>query len=136
YDKGKVIFELSGFKLRGGWELIRTKKSDKDWLLFKKRDAYAVEDEEKELAEESILSGLTVEELANGTTRAGEIRSELEKLGAPKKRVRTVDQAPMLAESAEQPFSKPGWIFELKYDGFRLMAACDHGEARLAYRRG
>jgi bifunctional non-homologous end joining protein LigD len=51
----------------------------------------------------------------------------------------------MLAETAERPFSEPGWLFELKYDGFRLLAAQEEprppasgagGRPLLAYRRG
>jgi bifunctional non-homologous end joining protein LigD len=42
----------------------------------------------------------------------------------------------MLAEIRESPFSAPGWLFELKYDGFRLVAARERGQARLVYRRG
>ncbi len=40
-----------------------------------------------------------------------------------------------LATRAE-PFSAPGWIFELKYDGFRLLAAKDGDSATLRYRSG
>lgn len=42
----------------------------------------------------------------------------------------------MLAESGDAPFSRKGWIFELKWDGFRLLAANEDGRARLCYRRG
>ena len=42
----------------------------------------------------------------------------------------------MLAEHAEQPFSAPGWLFELKHDGFRLLASRTGGEVRLQYRSG
>ena len=42
----------------------------------------------------------------------------------------------MLAEHAEEPFSAPGWVFELKHDGFRLLAARAGQEVRLRYRSG
>src|SRR5213079_1689206 len=38
--KGKLLFELRGYKLRGVWTLVKIKKSVKDWLLIKERDAY------------------------------------------------------------------------------------------------
>lgn len=136
WDAGKILFELRGFKMRGVWQLIRTKQGDKDWLLIKKPDAYSAEEGTKEVGQESILSGLTVEELAEGRSHADELRAALEEIGAPKKRVRPIDQSPMLAETANEPFSKAGWVFELKYDGYRLIAARDHGEPRLLYRRG
>jgi len=40
-----------------------------------------------------------------------------------------------LASRAE-PFSAPGWLFELKYDGFRVLAAKDKGTVTLRYRSG
>src|ERR1041384_3036772 len=40
--KGKLLFELRGYKLRGVWTLVKIKKSVKDWLLIKERDAYVV----------------------------------------------------------------------------------------------
>src|SRR5437867_8236904 len=43
----------------------------------------------------------------------------------------------MLAETAEAPFSGPDWIFELKYDGYRLLAGREpDGSPRLLYRSG
>ena len=45
------------------------------------------------------------------------------------------DAEPMLAELSS-PFSGDGWLFEIKYDGFRLLAGCHRGRPRLRYRRG
>ena len=42
----------------------------------------------------------------------------------------------MKPETADRPFSRPGWVFELKYDGFRMLAAGGGGEARLFYKSG
>ena len=42
----------------------------------------------------------------------------------------------MLAVSASKPFDRPGWIFELKYDGFRVLAIREGEKARLLSRRG
>jgi bifunctional non-homologous end joining protein LigD len=61
---------------------------------------------------------------------------ELERLGAPRARVRPESVRPMLAETREKPFTEKGWLFELKYDGFRVLAARDGDEACLFYRRG
>jgi len=38
--------------------------------------------------------------------------------------------------SASVPFDRSGWIFELKYDGFRTLAAHRGGRAELVNRRG
>ena len=41
----------------------------------------------------------------------------------------------MLAELSP-PFSSTGWLFEIKYDGFRMFAGRHRGRPRLRYRRG
>ncbi len=67
---------------------------------------------------------------------ARELRAELERLGAPRAVIDPATLKVMKPETREQPFSKPGWVFELKYDGFRVIAAGGQGEARLSYRSG
>jgi hypothetical protein len=43
----------------------------------------------------------------------------------------------MLATSASKPFDRAGWLFfELKYDGFRVLAIREGDEGRLLSRRG
>src|SRR6266540_2106565 len=132
--KGKLLFELKGYKLRGKWTLVKLKKGVKEWLLIKERDEYAVT--EGAFPDESVLSGMTVEELRSAKDRAEPIRKELAKLGAPQRAVRVEDTELMLAETREQPFSKAGWLFELKLDGYRLRAAREDGEAKLVSRKG
>jgi bifunctional non-homologous end joining protein LigD len=41
-DKGELKFFLKGNKLEGGFVLVRFKKDDKNWLLIKHKDEYAV----------------------------------------------------------------------------------------------
>jgi bifunctional non-homologous end joining protein LigD len=135
-ETGKLHFELHGYKLRGEWILVRTKRGPKDWLLYKKRDGWA-RDGDAPFGEESILSGLTVEELRDGKTRAQEIAEALEGLRAPRGAVDPAKLELMLCETAEKPFSAKDWLFELKYDGYRLVAARRaDGSAYLRYRNG
>ncbi|HET9551798.1 MAG TPA: DNA ligase D, partial [Anaeromyxobacteraceae bacterium] len=42
----------------------------------------------------------------------------------------------MLAEAADAPFRAEGWLFELKYDGYRLLAHKEGDRATLRYRNG
>jgi bifunctional non-homologous end joining protein LigD len=132
-EKGKLLFELKGHKLRGLWTLVKLKKGDKDWLLIKERDGYA--SESTELPESSVLSGLTVEDLKAGRRPAHGIRAELIRLAAPEKAVSPDTVRLMLAETRERPFSSPDWWFELKLDGYRALAVRDTG-ARLLSRNG
>lgn len=42
----------------------------------------------------------------------------------------------MLATKAAKPFDRPGWIFELKLDGFRALVIREGATAKLLSRRG
>ncbi len=133
--KGKLLFELRGRKLHGMWTLVKIKKSERDWLLIKERDAYATSDG-AEPPQESVLSGLTVEELQAGRNSADSVRAELARLGAPRKAIRAESVKHQLAETRDDPFSADGWLFELKLDGYRLLAVRDGADARLISRNG
>jgi len=132
-EKGKLLFELRGYKLRGRWTLIKLKKTPKEWLLIKERDEYV---STEPYSNESVLSGLTNDELRNAKQRAEPIKKELEKLGAPKRNLRVEDTELMLAETRDEPFSKAGWLFEVKLDGYRMRAACQGGAPILYSRKG
>jgi bifunctional non-homologous end joining protein LigD len=134
-DKGKLLFELRGYKLRGMWTLVKLKKSEKDWLLIKERDAWATKDPE-DLPPESVLSGLTVEELGAGGDPGEVLRHELIELAAPRRPLDVKAVKLMLAETAERPFSRKDWLFEPKLDGYRVLAARAKGEPRLVTRNG
>ena len=137
-EKGKLLFELKGYKLHGKWTLVKMKKSEKDWLLIKERDAWMRPPGEPDsFLEESVLSGLTVEEIKSGETPAAQIRKALE---GEAKAVRTHVDAKsveaMHCETEDKAFTRDEWLFELKLDGYRLIASKSHGEALLLTRNG
>src|SRR2546430_2551378 len=127
--KGKLLFELQGYKLKGKWTLVKLKKGEKEWLLIKEKDAYVSAD--SALPPESVLSGLTVEELKAGKDRAAPVLKALARLEAPRRAVTVAEAEPMLAETREQPFSKPGWLVELKLDGYRVRSPLEQRKALL-----
>jgi bifunctional non-homologous end joining protein LigD len=134
-EKGKLLFELRGYKLHGKWTLVKIKKSERDWLLIKERDAF-VKSPGDVFVETSVLSGLTVEEVKLGQSPAAELRAEIEKTDAPKRYVDAANVEAMLAEPSDTAFTRDGWLFELKLDGYRLIASKSHGEALLLTRNG
>src|SRR6478609_359646 len=122
-EKGKLLFELRGYKLHGKWTLVKIKKSEKDWLLIKERDAY-VKSPGDQFVETSVLSGLTVEEVKEGKKGAAStVRAAIEQAGAPRMRVDPHSVEVMLAEPRDGAFTRDGWLFELKLDGYRLIAS-------------
>jgi bifunctional non-homologous end joining protein LigD len=137
-EKGKLLFELKGYKLHGKWTLVKIKKSERDWLLIKERDAWMkAPGEADEFNEDSVLSGLTVEEVKSGESPSAQIRKALE---AEEKVVRAKvdanDVEAMHCEPNDTAFTRDGWLFELKLDGYRLIASKSHGEALLLTRNG
>ena len=136
-EKGKLLFELRGFKLQGLWTLVKTKQDERSWLLIKERDAYEEPEGSTEgYPDDSIYSGLTVEEFPEIDARAATLAGALADAGAKARRVSVEDVRPMLASAEDRPFSREGWIFELKYDGYRLLAGRSGGAARLLSRAG
>jgi bifunctional non-homologous end joining protein LigD len=134
-EKGKLLFELKGYKLHGKWTLVKIKKSDKEWLLIKERDAYVAKPGDQ-FNEASVLSGLTVEEVKAGMHPGSRLLAAVERAGAERSRIDVRTMQPMLAEPADDAFTRDGWLFELKLDGYRLIAAKSRGEALLLTRNG
>ena len=115
YQKGNLKLEFFGKKIKGVFALVRTQRGDKgdQWLLIKKEDGYATKldyDAEQLLEEEA-------EEVKPLTDIHQMIR-------------------PMLATRTESVFSKPGWIYELKWDGYRLLANVHQGKVNIYSRNG
>ena len=142
-EHGKLLFDLRGYKLRGRWTLVHTpKRGDNHWLLIKERDGYVDERGTEAFPDDSIYSGLRVDQLAHPQKREGEILDAAgealdaaKKFGARNTPSVSVDSVSsglllgkagglqvMLATPREQPFTKEGWVFEIKYDGYRLIA--------------
>jgi len=67
-DAGRAKFWLEGHKLRGGWTLQRMRDGAKpQWLLIKRRDEGADARRNPQSTQpESVLSGRTIEEVAQG----------------------------------------------------------------------
>ena len=134
--RGKLEVELFGYKLRGRWTLARMSGSEKDWLLLKKADGAAASDELVDRYPQSILSGLTVEEMADVPGRLASIRQHLDTLDAPRREVPAGSQPFMLATLDERAPSDTGWLFEIKFDGVRVLAARRGEQVELYGRSG
>jgi bifunctional non-homologous end joining protein LigD len=146
---GKLLFKLHGEKLAGLWELVRiAKPGDKQdpWMLFKKRDEWA-----RPLNEYDVLSALPdsvidkplgpIEERASAS--AGSAPSpalaKAVSLARPPgvKSPLPATLAPQLATLADAVPQAGAWSYEIKFDGYRLLARIDDkGRARLFTRQG
>jgi bifunctional non-homologous end joining protein LigD len=136
YQRGKMELELFGFKLRGRWTLVRMGKKEKEWLLLKKADGAETLDEAIDRYPESVITGLTVEEMRDVPGTLAALRERIESFGAPKRAVPIKDVSFTLATLEEHPPSGPEWCFEIKYDGVRVLAARDGDQLTMLGRSG
>src|SRR5262245_1844480 len=77
-EGGKLEVEFFAHTMRGLWTLARMSKSEKDWLLLKKADSFAGTDELIERYPQSVISGLTLEEMANVPAKLSDLRERLQ----------------------------------------------------------
>jgi len=150
-DAGELKFELDGEKLKGRFTIVRTsgrrRRGDDpsarafeddagdQWLLIHKRDADAVAGWDAEDHPDSVKTGRTNDDvkaardaLWNGQAPAA--TAEIDLTGAVDAAMPT-NIEPMLATLATKPFSDPDWLFEIKWDGFRVQAVVDHRKVRV-----
>ncbi len=130
--RGKLDLSLEGHKLRGRFALVRMRGEDgRNWLLLHKGKPIAGEDPEPIRSHpESVFSGLSVEDLGEHSSRTELVAALAREAGAKPSGIAAKDLRPMLAFGADRPFSGDGWLFELKYDGVRIIASRTRGEAK------
>ena len=119
--KGKLLFDLKGYKLRGRWTLVKIKKGEKEWLLIKETDSWL----RKENGED-IPAGVGALGPHGGGPQGGPHSGDAHtgRAGEAEGAAQAVDSAkssPMLTEPRDEAFTREGWIFELKLDGYRMI---------------
>lgn len=140
---GELKFRLEGQKLRGRFTIVRIGRGEPDgdaWLLIHKRDPFAVPGWGAEDHPRSVRTGRTNEEVAAGAPPRFE--------AAPPAAEPPIDLSgaveapfpgfvePMLATLASDAFDDPDWLFEIKWDGYRVEALVRDGSVRLHTRNG
>src|SRR5206468_700150 len=136
----KISVFLRGYKLKGSWTLVRTKRAPNDWLLIKHKDRFA--DTERDFTKEdrSVLSGLSLEDIKAGRLPerwtvvdmclwAGDLAG-----ARPVSFPRWIEA--MHASLSEGPFSSADWFFEPKLDGVRAISFIQRGNVSMFSRRG
>src|SRR5581483_1626368 len=111
---------------RARWTLARMAGGEgRDWLLLKKADGAALPPGAADLTErypQSVLSGLTVEQMADRAGHLAAVRALVDAMGPRRGPVDARAQRFALATRAETAFADPAWLYEIKYDGVRLLA--------------
>ena len=132
--RGDFKFHLTGEKLRGEFALVRIKSAAKgnEWLLLKKKDAFAQPGWDTEDHARSVLTGRTQEEIARelapSTRRSARpsrhalrrqegaiTQGRQARLPCPKHRAHAGR-----ARQGRRP-SDDDWLYEIKWDGVRAL---------------
>ncbi len=124
---GSLKFVLKGRRLRGKWALVRMKpktgEAEKNWLLLKEKDAYAKPDDGVSEFTASIRTGRTMAEIERGA--------------AEKITRNPFSQADVqLAKLVRSVPEGRDWLYELKYDGYRILAYVEANDVRFVTRNG
>lgn len=134
--KGHITFILEGRKLKGEFALVKLKRGEENaWLLLKKGDHFASQQNVLEF-DRSVLTNRTLDEITRQAPAAQEIW-----ISQPKAPLPSLDDAPasrmlhnikpMLATPVARAFDRAGWLFEIKWDGYRAIAEIESGRVRL-----
>lgn len=144
-EEGHLHFTLEGERMKGEWVMFRMKgkpgEKGEAWMLKKVTDEFANAETGDALVEQcvtSVTTDRTMAEIAAGedvwkSNRGGEKGGRAkQKAGAPPPAFRP----PQLATLVDAVPSGPDWLFEYKYDGYRLLLATAGGAATAWTRNG
>src|SRR3954464_14609094 len=147
-DKGELKFRARGEKLQGRFTIVRTSRrpgaaprtafeddEGAQWLMIPKRDEHAAKGWDAEDQPQSVKSGRTNDEVkANAPaiwiSQAPAATAEIDLSGAkagPMPRY----LEPMKATLATKPFRDEDWLFEVKWDGYRVEAVVRDGKVSI-----
>ena len=162
-ESGKLKFELQGEKLKGGWTLVRMHgrgdESHEPWLLIKERDNYARPEQEFDVLQalpDSVITGRSLPgevppaaATASTTTKSKNPQKKpVKKSAVPAKAAPDAPEgavkaplpeslAPQLATLVnEVPTDPQEWIYEIKFDGYRLLTRIDGESVHCMTRNG
>jgi bifunctional non-homologous end joining protein LigD len=145
---GKLVFRMHGQKLEGLWELVRIAKGgerQEPWLLFKKKDEFARAREDYDVVM-ALPDSVIAKPLRKPAARAGAKPLAKKAAGKAAKARNPVEAAPkaalpatlkpQLATLAAGVPSTGEWLYEIKFDGYRIMARIDKSKVALITRGG
>lgn len=147
--EGKLHLLLEGEKAKGEWTLVRTRMEagKPQWLMLKTGEN--VRPLSKKLDDQSVESGRTMRQIADERDATWQ-SNRAEKKKAPKRKIARAARAIVLEENLppaqphfiapmkprllEEPPAQGEWIYELKFDGIRLLAIKDGEQVSLLSR--
>lgn len=140
---GNLKFELRGHKLHGRWVLVRMKDKAGEqqvWLLIKEKDSYARARGTYSVVDEKPQSVKSLRPLPVPATSAAPSDQSGSHRGLPVGALPCelpAALAPQLAVLARHPPPDTvDWLYEIKFDGYRMLVRSDASGTRLLTRNG
>lgn len=160
--QGKLKVVLRGQRLNGGFALVRMRprkgENRENWLLIKEKDAAVDPGRDLGAEDSSVASGRSMAEIAEGAparassaagkpraARAGRTAKPAAATGARRSEARHAKGRaaappdfvkPQLATLVDEAPSGGNWLYETKFDGYRMLASCDGDAVRCFTRSG
>jgi bifunctional non-homologous end joining protein LigD len=162
--EGKMTFNLFGQKLKGEYALIKAHgRGENGWLLFKVKDEYSSK-ADISLKDKSVISNKSLIQIGKtpGTVYSSKRvkkstgiknkhTSDLEPVQSdPPRNKKAVKKPeipsgairskfpktlkPMLCLLVDKPFNQEGWLYEVKWDGYRCLAFLNKNKTELKSR--
>lgn len=150
----RLDFALEGQKLHGAWTLVRmtgqSNKAGVNWLLIKRADGGRPSERTaaalNEITDKSVVTGRTMAQIAHDQDRSWTARGKTSPATPAPPDPAALDGArtkpmpkalrPQLATLVREVPQEAGWIHEIKFDGYRIIAQIEDGKARLVSRNG
>ncbi|HYC38404.1 MAG TPA: DNA ligase D [Usitatibacter sp.] len=161
YRKGKLKFDLHGEKVRGRWNLVKMRgrpdERQETWLLIKEDDEEARPASEYDVTEalpDSVIAAAKAKSKAAKARKKPAAKATAKRAKGPHGKGAARDEAaanvpagavkaslpfaffPQLATLVDEPPTSGDWVYEVKYDGYRLLARIDGDDVRLFTRNG
>jgi len=143
YRDGHLKFDLQGAKMQGRWALIRLKGKESEkqppWLLIKDRDDFSRPERDFSVVDEMPDSVVPLRKMGKGAgpkdkaTSRSNAQPALPGIAADL----PAQLKPQLATLVDGvPRHAPDWLYEMKFDGYRLVARIEGEDVRLFTRNG
>jgi len=145
FHKGAMKIVMHGKKLKGIYSLAKTAdRGDNSWLLMKGKDEYAGKSDITK-KDKSVVSGLSITGMSRKKT-ARQWQSNRKTAAAPAKKKAVTPQgrksampkrvAPMLCTLTKEPVFNDQYLYELKWDGYRIISYINGTKVRMDSRNG
>src|SRR6185437_10053827 len=148
--KGEIEFTLHGHKLKGRFKISRARdERENAWYVQKVKDSFA-NTKDITIRDRSVLSFKTLAEIAAHPSKewqshqpAGKRKEKpaqrsavklKSKIKNGKKCAMPASVKPMLCTLIAEPFNDEDWLYELKWDGYRIIAFIKNGKVVLKSR--